>query len=572
MKVADLYAGLSLKLDHRSFHEARKQFTDLAKDYANGSVFQRRTMGSRVKGFLGRDISEGLRSVRRMALVAGGATAVAGYAFGKAAKDALQFDDALHDFQISSDGSTIKLGELRAATIRASNATGLAKEDVLAMARQYVGVTGDADGAVKAMGQFARVAIASRAPVEDVATAAASLKQQLNIQPEQMEKAFSVLSTAGKLGKVELKDFAGLFASVGANFKQFAGSQSIKGLTEVSASLQFAAQNFGTPSEAATGLQQLMGTLIHSAEKLHKVGVDIYEKDPATGEEHLKNFSEIVGLIADNPKLKNKTLLSHVLGGRKEAKMALEALMSNRHEVAKMAHELEGADNIGKDFNARQKTGAAQIKKAWNEVKNSIFEAFTPERIEAFTTFLKAAIDVASKLVDTLMHVPGYMEFLAGEGKVANADAQDAFEDFAKHPGVQKAAGTKDRVAIAKMIKAGTLPGGVGGSTQEIENIKRGAQALVSQSKTQRKQDMEKGWGSWRGFGTGDRLSPDFYGPATGPGPAYDDTAPAGVSIGTITVNGAGADPETVANKVVKKIDERTRAEQRRATAAAGGN
>lgn len=381
MMVQELFSRLRLKVDRGSFAQGKGELGRFEK--------QARTFGSKLKKSL---------NVGNLAKVAG--IYSVGRGLQSAAKDALAFDAALTDIGIASKDSVGPLDELREKVLSVSNETGVAKEEVLALARQFVSVTGDGEGAVKAMDTFAKVMVATTSPAEDVATAAAALNQQLGLTPDQMERAFSIISEAGKRGKVELKDFAGLFATTGANFKQFADSQSVRGLTSVSSALQFVAQNFGSSSEAANGLNSLMQTLPNRAAELKKhAGVDVFNVDE-NGVKTLKSFSEIVFDIGNSKMATDPEIMSKALGQRKEAKLALSALLDNRDAWFSMARGIEHADNISEDSFRRLNSSAGKMQKRLNAMRNRIADAFSPERIDAMVTAIEKLTDALGFVVD----------------------------------------------------------------------------------------------------------------------------------------------------------------------------
>lgn len=415
MIIQELFTRLGVKVDRGSFKRAKDELAGL-----EGAV---RGADGRLRDAKGRFLSEGTAGGGKKNR--GGFTLgnfglgkfsselknyAAGYLGFQAARtvvnDVLDFDAALTDTIISSQHTVGSLGELRERILEVSNSTGIAKEQVLGLAHEFIVVTGDGKAAMESLEQFTRVAFASGAATEDVARTAGALSQQLNISSQDMESAFSIISEAGKRGKVELRDFATLFASTGATFKQFSGSQSREGLASVASSLQFVAQNFGTASEAATGLNQLMLNLtkLSTVNKMAAAGVQIYEVD-ANGVERLRSFSDIVADIAASPLADKTTLLQEALGGRANAYLALKALIDNKDAWLSMTGAIKDANSITKDFDERQQSSSAKARRAFNRLKNDIAEAFTPDRVQKLVKIIEKMVDVLGFVIDHLKEI-----------------------------------------------------------------------------------------------------------------------------------------------------------------------
>ncbi len=374
-QILDLYGVVGLELDRSSWAKAERRVHRFAQD------MQRRLdsvdFGKRMAG-----VGQAFKRVGQIGAAGIGAGFIAG------AKDALDFESALTDLDISSRGAVGKLAAVRSQVLKVSNATGVARDDVLAGAQAFVTLTGDGDTAAKSMAAFARVARGQKASMEDVAGAAATMAEQFGIAGPQFEQAFSILSAGGKAGKVELRDIAGLMAELGASFKPFGASQGVEGLATLGAAFQIAAKNFGSASEAATGLEALMGSLQQNAAKLSKAKVNIFEADGKT----MKPMLEIVDALTS--KGFTETKLFDLLG-RKEAITTLRALRDNRRAVDEIRVATLAANDVQVDFDRRMQSSAARAENSLNRFKNKIADAFTPKRLEKFAGWLET---IGSKL------------------------------------------------------------------------------------------------------------------------------------------------------------------------------
>lgn len=402
MKIADLYAALALKTDRASFQRGRRDIDRFAKDTDKrlsgfrASLNQR--VGSGVRNFAG-----GL-----------GAGALGAAAFGAAlvstAKDSLAFEESITRLDVSARGAMGTMDQINDRVLKVSDQTGVAKEELMAGSAAFVALTGDGKTAVEQMEVFARTQVATGAAMEDVVGAAAAISQQLGVGSKDFEQMFSILIAGGKAGKIELKDMAGLTASLAANFKQFGGSQGVQGVATLGAAFQVAAQNFGSASEAATGMEALMGSLIQNAKKLKKAGVDIFD---SAG--NLKSLQDIVGAMS--AKNFGPTQLIELLG-RKEAFKTFQALRDNRRTWDEMAKATLSAKDVAEDYAKVSESTAIRAKKAWNEVKNAMTAAITPERLEAAAETVKDVGSAAGGWLGIVKKFPGW-SLLRGAGTAA---------------------------------------------------------------------------------------------------------------------------------------------------------
>jgi TP901 family phage tail tape measure protein len=373
------------------------------------------------------------------------ATGAAGFLYDQA-KGALEYRDALKRLQIAGGASSEQIGAMDAAMRRASDETGISKRETLAAARQYVALTGDLAGASTAIGTWARVAQASDSNIGDVASTAQALRDNLKIDPSQMERAFDILSGQGKQGAVEMSELRNQLATVTPLMAQFGGGASIQGLADLGATLQVVRKGFGSTEETVTGVQSLMTAMIKNADRLHRAGVDVYDKDPKTGVKHLKSFRAEFDAISNSKLMKDPTKLEKAFG-RVEAYRAFLQLKDNRGEFEKLANASQYAGQTQKDLAAYMQSPMGRIKQAWTQAKNEITDALTPERAQAFATVLvgaaKALGFVLGKMGDLLGKAEdiadragkGWAKLLGGESeedRISHLQAQRIDERRAK--------------------------------------------------------------------------------------------------------------------------------------------
>lgn len=344
-------------------------------------------------------------------LLGGGALAGGALVASEAAKT-MQFEENLTRLGINAGGAVGNLDDLRRRIFEISTETGVAREDVLAAAASFVALTGDGKAAANSMDLFARISKGTGSSMADIASSAAAMQQNLQIDPKQFEKAFSILIRGGKAGSVELKDMASLLAGLAPQAARFKGGLGTEGLADLSSALQLTRQGFGSASEAATGLEALMSAITAKAGKLRKAGVKVFDVGP-DGTKTLKSLPEIVEAIANSKLMKDPTALKDAFG-RTEALRAFEQLVKVKGAWSDLASETMTARDVAEDYATFQDSAAGRMQTAWNGAKNRIAEALTPDTIETFTTALIAAIGAAEKLFGTLSMVPSVLDDAAG--------------------------------------------------------------------------------------------------------------------------------------------------------------
>jgi hypothetical protein len=371
--------------------------------------------GRKLRGFK-REVSRpvasgGARSLANGMLGGLGSLAGMGGGLGLAsiATDVMDVERALTRLQIATDATPAKMGELRENLNGISRSSGLARDQILAGAAAYVALTGDAAGAAARMELFAQVSNATGSAMTDIAATAAAMKDNLGIDPKDFAAGFSALAVQGKAGAVELRELSGLLASVAPSFAQFKGGGGAAGLAEMGASLQVIRKGFGSSSEAATGMRALMVSINRHAGDFQRAGVKIYDKDPKTGAKRLRDFSVIVDAIGASKLAKNPALLTKAFGSD-EAKRAFDQLIANRGLLDELIAKSSDRSAIERDAATYQKSSAGRIEAAWNNIRLSVAEALTPERIAAFAKGMEAAARVAGKIA-------GYIEKAVGVGE-----------------------------------------------------------------------------------------------------------------------------------------------------------
>lgn len=411
--------------------------------------------GDLKKNIFGKDLSEskGFFSKGGAQMVGNLGSSVVGAAaglFADQAKSVMDFNDKLVRLQITAEATPEEMQAFATSVRVASDATGKAKGEILDAGAAYVALTGDMATAQSQIGNWAKISQASGSSMADVSSAAAALKQNMKIDPGDTLEAFGILVEGGKKGAVEMKDLASQLANIAPQWAQmFKGGSGIQGLKEMQASLQIAKRGFGgEASETVTGVQGMLTAFVKNAKRFEAAGVKMFDTDPKTGKKNMRNVLDIVDSIANSKLVKDPTKMEKAFG-RVEAYRAYLQLSANRGELQGLIDDAGNATTIQKDLDTYLQSTAGKTSQAFEQAKNSIQEAFTPERIEAFAS-------VVTKLIGALATVAS-----------AASSILDKAKDFGEN--LAKGGGAWDWIGGAVGINSGTARAAGAGKSAEDE-------------------------------------------------------------------------------------------------------
>jgi len=339
--------------------------------------------------------------------VLGGAGMAGAFGLADVVGDIRDFETSLTRFQIAAGKSNEDMAKMRKSILDVSRATGVGTADVLAGAQTYVDLTGDVEGATKAMSSFARIAQASGASVSDVAQATAAMQMSGKLAAEDIEAVWSGLITQGKAGAVSVKDMAGELATLMPMMAKFAGGTGPDGIRDMGAAFQVVRRGAGSAAEASTKLQSLVGTIVKSSPKLRKHGINVFAKNAKTGKRELIGFRDIIGQISKKGFDAEK--LGKILGTDKESLQALDMLTKELALYDQLKQAGQDRTAVDKDFATFQESTAGKLERAFAAAKASIAEAFTPERIAKFVDALAKALEFVADIVHGIEKIAGFM-------------------------------------------------------------------------------------------------------------------------------------------------------------------
>ena len=153
---------------------------------------------------------------------------------------------------------------LRKEVMRTSIKTGMGPEGIAAGMQRFVSKTGSVDDAVKFAETFATVAQATGGSVDEIAAAAAGLRNNLGItEIEDMAQALATLTFQGKKGSFEFKAMAGLLERMTAGLKaKGVGGMGQEGVKNIGGIAQIVQSATGDDARTATAIDALFRQFI----------------------------------------------------------------------------------------------------------------------------------------------------------------------------------------------------------------------------------------------------------------------------------------------------------------------
>ena len=219
---------------------------------------------------------------------AGISTDAGAYVHSYIERQSLATDIANSGYQPGAKGAAGKLQDsaaIQAEAMKVASATATDPMKALEGLQKFVATTGDLETGRAILGDMAKLSNATGSNLEDVVTAAGDVSAKLGDVPNKAEAIGSIMrqiAGQGKLGAVEMRDFAKQLASVAAAAPQFSGSVE-KNIGERAILLQEGRQLGGAKNaaQAATGVRAFVSTMTKGArvKEFSALGISLRNKD-----------------------------------------------------------------------------------------------------------------------------------------------------------------------------------------------------------------------------------------------------------------------------------------------------
>lgn len=341
-----------------------------------------------------RGIGRGIKGALSMAMSPLGVGAGA-IGFAAIGKEVLDFEQTLVDIQVQGNASAETMDKLRSTINELSKDNAQAKPELSALAMEMVNLEGVAGLSAEKLQVLADAAFASSSPVNELAGLSLALGNAFDlVDPTNLKAGLDSIIVAGKAGSIPLAEMNILLQQSGAEFAKFSG-KGIDGATKMAATLQTLRKQAGSAGEAGTRLSALLGVFATRETELGKFGIRV--KDLAG------NYREVSDIVADidaSGIVNDADKYNLAFGKRKEARLALETLIDIEDQYRENLAIAQKGGAIDADMAARRQTDAFKIKKAFNDAKIALAEAFTPDRIKKFADLMGTMADTLGFMVD----------------------------------------------------------------------------------------------------------------------------------------------------------------------------
>jgi hypothetical protein len=316
---------------------------------------------------------------------------------GAIGKEVLDFEGTLTDLKIQAGATGDDMSGLRTVIDDLSKSNAIGKSELAALALEMVNLEGKAGLNADKLKVLGDAAFATSAPVAELAGLSLALGNAFKLtDAEGMRAGLDGIITAGKEGSIPLSEMNLLLQQNGASFKKFT-KEGAEGAAIMAATLQGLRKEAGSAGEAGTRLGAVMVAFQTREVELRKMGVEV----KAVGGGY-KKLDEIIGQIDQSGLLKDAEKYKKALGVRKEVKLGIEALVSQKDEIVRIIGETKKLGTIEADTAERRKQDSFKIKKAFNDIKLTIAEAFTPARIKKFASAMGKLAKVVGFIADNV--------------------------------------------------------------------------------------------------------------------------------------------------------------------------
>ena len=321
----------------------------------------------------------------------------------------------------------------------------------------------DLDQAMRFLPSVLATAQASGAAVADIANTAQKASSALQIEAEDLQKAFDVMVTGGKAGQFELKDMASFIPTLANSFANL-GYKGEDGLKRLIAVLQTIREDTGSSAQAATQAQNIFAKMFSAeTEKNFKdFGVNIREEVDAAvkaGEGAIEAYVRISRrVMEENPNAKLVDLFAD-----QEFQLGMQSLMTSSDSYEKFLNAVNSGEVDGTVFRDLERfttdtTASIQrMSSTWDGFMKALGSAVAPSATAALETltneisyqdavskelqkqgysFLGRQLWMGSKEEkDALARAGGYVPTNDTVAQEAARNAPDAYRVLGRRPG-----------------------------------------------------------------------------------------------------------------------------------------
>lgn len=389
------------------------------------SISARQSFRRATVGTAGRSVMRSTRALGTMgasALAIGGSLAATG-----AVSSEMDLNKRIATLLVNSRAPgaefTSTKEEVRGAVMDTALATGRSRSDVTAGLEMFVRKTGDLKGGMENLKMFGTIATAFDASTEDIASAAASLKEQFNVESaKDLAELISTLGAQGRKAAFELKAMASHVEKLGAAGKRFglAGADDARllgGLTQIAQT----ATGGKNGDQAAFAVEATLRQLISKSRDIQSgkafgKRVQVFEggDETAAGRNLRDLIPDILAASGGN-----KVKLQKVFG--EEGIRAMSPFISAFNDARRAAGGGKAGEQAGRDAVTALLSGAIDAPAAYADVQKDAAVIAAESSAQLSNAFEKLTSVVGSELEPVVVRLVNKLsENVDSIGKLAD--------------------------------------------------------------------------------------------------------------------------------------------------------
>lgn len=317
------------------------------------------------------------------AVVAAGAT--------KAVKDFAALERQMNRIGITAGATADETEEALKRVQADTKAVAMPLQDGIEALDTLVASGMSLEGALDFLPSVLATAQATGAATTDIANTGLKAADALEIEAEEMQKAFDIMVEGGKAGQFELKDMAQYIPNLANSFATL-GYKGEDGLKKLIAVLQTLREDTGDASSAATQAGEVFGKIYseQTAKAFKKMGVDLrkgMEEGAAAGKDALDTFIRLTELAIDGDLKKLPQLFTD-----KEFRLAMQSLLTSTDSLENFYNTMNSAEVDGTVFRDLQRiledtqSDIDNMASSWDRMWTSMGKVIAPPASKAMNT------------------------------------------------------------------------------------------------------------------------------------------------------------------------------------------
>jgi TP901 family phage tail tape measure protein len=373
-----------------------------------------------------------------------GAT-IAGLSFLGPIQQAAAFEQSLRDIAVTAgltgDAVQQSIDEQRNRYLKLARDVGQSSRDMAGGAGLLQAAGMDPKQIEALLPTIGKVATAARAEVADISKTAFALSDSLRVPAEEMERAFALLATQGKMGRFELRDMAREFPELTSQMLKL-GETGTGAAARLGAMLQVAMRGASNSQQAANNVKNFLSKITspETIKNFAGMGVDIIGVMQDAATKGIPPIEAVLQKITKLTGISQKEIQKNLAKAKAQGLTDAQALEKVREQVTKAG----GAAKLGGLFGDMQVLDALLPLMAFMDQYKEIRDAGYNAGIKIIDDDWKTQIQAPGKALEMLGEMAwqigerlgrAFFPMILGAYNAANAvmDFMDAFD--AANPG-----------------------------------------------------------------------------------------------------------------------------------------